>query len=184
MVVACEDLQFPGGEVLNGADLIMLPQQAGAPTPSAATFYVVNSRAVARTLRHPDNVLTVFADLEFPSGSLASLDGTTLGPDDSVRVTVTPDAGRYGLTLSPTGLLFSSGVGPTLTLSYARYGDISAGLASSRYPDAPAYAAALDVWREVGLDRWSVAASSGGTGSDGVTARMNGGGRYVAAAPR
>lgn len=162
----------------------MLPQQAGTPAPSAATFYVVNSRTVARTLRHTDNALTVFADLEFPSASLASLDGTTLGPDDSVRVTVTPDVGLYGVSLSPAGLTFSAGARPTLTLSYARYGNLSAGLGSSRYADAQTYAAALDVWREVGLDRWSRAAGSAATRSDVVTARISAGGRYTVAAPR
>jgi hypothetical protein len=181
---ACQDLQIPGGDQLTGADLIVLPLQAGTPAPGVVTFYAVNSRTVARTLRHPDNVLTVFAEVEFPTGSLASLDGVTLGPGDSVQVTVAPDPGVYGINVSPSGLAFSAAARPSVTFSYARYGDATAGLASSRYSTAADYAAALDVWREVGLDLWSVATGSAATGGDGVTARMSGAGGYVAAAPR
>jgi hypothetical protein len=176
-------LQIPGSGIPS-ADLIMLPQQAGSPPVSSVTFYAVNSRTVARTLRHSDGAATVFADLEFPPGALASLDGVPLGTADSVRVTITPDAGIYGITLSPAGLVFATSARPTVTLSYARYGDLSAGLVSFRYPDALSYAAALDIWRDAGVDRWIVAAGSGGTGGDAVTARVSGGGRYVAAAPR
>lgn len=164
--------------------MIILPQQAGAPPVSSATFYVVNSRTVARTLRHADGAATIFADLEFPLGALASLDGAPVGSLDSVRVTVTPDAGTYGITVSPDGLVFATGARPTVTLSYVRYGDLSAGLVSPRYPDALSYAAALDIWHEAGVDRWAVAPGSGGTGGDAVTARLSTGGRYVAAAPR
>ncbi|HXV86388.1 MAG TPA: hypothetical protein VD793_06800 [Gemmatimonadales bacterium] len=181
---ACQDLQFPGGEVVDGADLIMLPLQSGTPAPPAATFYVVNSRMVSRALRHPDNVLTLFADVEFPPGSLAMLNGIPVGPDDSVLVTVTPEAGLYGVAVHPADLEFSATARPRLTLSYARYGDLSAGPASGRYPDAASYAAALDLWRETGLDRWTPAVQSAATGSDAVTARLVRGGSLVAAAPR
>lgn len=162
----------------------MLPQQSGTPTVAAATFYAVNSRTVSRTLRHSDGAATLFADVRFPAGSLASLDGAPIGAGDSVRMTVTPDADTYGITLSPAGLAFAAGARPTVTLSYVRYGDLEAGLDSPRYPDVLSYATALDVWREVSVDRWAVAVGSGGTGSDAVTASLSGGGRYVAAAPR
>jgi hypothetical protein len=182
-LAACEDLQIPGTDV-PGSDLIVLPQQTGTPEVPAATFFAVNSRTVSRSLRHTDNVATLFADLRFPAGSLASLDGATLGPNDSVRVTVTADPDTYGISVSPDGLVFTAGARPMLTLSYARYGDLQAGLASSRYPDVVSYAAALDMWREVGFDRWSVAAGSTNTGQDAVSASLSDGGRYIVAAPR
>jgi len=170
--------------VVDGNQLLALPLQAAAPAVAGATFYVVNSRPVARSLRHGDGVSTLYADLEFPAGSIATLDGAPVGPDDSVRVTVTAAAGRYGITLSPAGLAFASSTHPTLTLSYARYGDLSVATTSPRYADATAFAAALDLWREVGLNRWSMAAGSGPTGADGVTGRLATGGSYLAAAPR
>lgn len=182
LLAACSDLTVPGTS-LSTSDLIILRQQAGAPSPGSATFYVSNARQVARSLRHSDGSLTLFAELQFPAGSLASLDGAPLGSNDSVRVTVDAEPGIYGLRISPPGLRFSVSARPSLRFSYARYGDLSVAAGSSRYPNPDAYAGALEIWREVGLERWSSAGGAGNPGTD-IRSSIAESGHYVVAAPR
>jgi hypothetical protein len=181
LLAACEDLNLPGTGVAT-SDLLILPLQAGASAPGSVSFYVHNGSTTTRSLTHSDGFNTVFASVSFPSGSLASLDGAALGPDDSVRVTLTPDAESYGLHLAPDGLQFSALGRPLLTFSYARYGDFSV-VAGSRYADATAYARALGVWRESSLDLWAGVAGSGDAGTS-VSAGLAQGGHYLVAARR
>ena len=161
---------------------MILPLAAGAPAPGAVSFYASNAHTTTRPLIHPDGFNTLFAQLTIPAGGLASLDGTPLGPNDSVLVTFTPDAGVYGVRIAPAGLTFASGAAPTLTLSYVRYGDVSVAT-GSRYADASAYESALAIWQEISPDAWTQTGQAGTPGSD-VTATLSQAGHYAAAAPR
>ncbi len=144
----------------------------------------MNSRATVRVLSHPDGSITAYMQLDVPAGALAALNGQPLGPNDSVMVTVSPRAGLYGFTISPTGLEFVNAFRPTATLFFARYGDFSVVAGSPTYASADAYAAALDIWRSVGIDRWEVAPSSRSSGTDQMSASIPEGGEFVLAAPR
>ncbi len=181
LLAACEDLTVPGGGVAT-SDLLILPLSNSAPPPASLSFYVSNARTTTRNLIHNDGFNTLFARVEFPSGSLASLDGVTLGLGDSVQVTLSADPGSYGIQLAPEGLRFASLGKPLLTFSYARYGDLSVAT-GSRYPDPAAYASALEVWRETSLDRWSSVGGSGDAGND-VSGSLSQAGHYLVAARR
>jgi hypothetical protein len=181
LLTSCEDLTIPGGGVPT-SDLLILPLSGTAPAPGSLSFYVSNARSRTVNLLHADGFNTLFATVEFPSGSLGSLNGVTLGLADSVLVTLSPDPGNYGVDLGPDGLRFASLGHPRLTFSYARYGDLSVAT-GSQYASATAYAAALEVWRETSLDLWSSVGGSGNTGND-VSASLSQGGRYLVAAPR
>jgi hypothetical protein len=132
-----------------------------------------------RTLRHPDQFNTLYLELRFPAGALASLNGQLLAAEDSVEVTVQALPGGYGFTLSPSGLVFSDSP-PTALFSFGRYADPSAALAV--FPDREAYLAALDIWSEVGVDRWATARGSGPAGIDEVRATAEAPGRFRLAA--
>jgi hypothetical protein len=181
-ITACENVNFPSGGTLATDDLLILPLSPSAPQPAGASFYVYNAHATTGTLLHNDGFNTLFAQLDFPRGSLARLNGVSLGADDSVLVTVTADAGVYGIRLAPDGLEFTPSGGPTLTLSYVRYGDLTVA-AGSRYADAAAYASALGTWFETSTDTWSQAGTGGAAGSN-VSATLAQPGHYIAAAPR
>jgi hypothetical protein len=162
-------------------DLVVLDLQGVAPAPAVATFMVSNDRATVRAIRHPDAFNTLYLELRFPAGSLGSLDGTAIGPADSVEVTVQPLAGGYGFTLSPSGLVLTAA--PTALFSFGRYADPSAGTAA--FGDTDAYLDALELWAEVTPDRWTIARGSGPAGVDEVQASVDAPGIYVlAAVPR
>lgn len=182
-MTACVDLTIPGSSVVDGADLLSLPLAAGAPPPAAASFYVANARTELRRLLHPDAFNSLYLQVEFPTGALASLDGTPLGPGDSVLVTLEPEPGWYGVTVRPAGLQFVSGRGPTATFVYAAYGDLSVVDGSPTYPSRAAYAAALSIWEQVGPDRWERVSGST-VGNETVAARLAAPGTYLVAALR
>ncbi len=181
LLAACEDLTIPGGS-LTTADLVILPLAAGAPEPGGVSFYASNAHPTTRSLIHPDGFNTLFAQVTIPAGGLASLDGTPLGPTDSVLVTFAADPGIYGVRLAPEGLQFAASAAVTLTLSYVKYGDLTVA-AGSRYADAAAYESALATWHETSPDAWSQMGGAGAPGSD-VRASLSQAGHYVAAAPR
>ena len=81
--------------------------QTTAPAPITTSFVVANDRPTVRQVLHPDAFNTPYVVLTFPGGSLASLDGTSLGPGDSVTIVIRPEVGLYGFTLSPRGLTFA-----------------------------------------------------------------------------
>lgn len=137
---------------------------------------------MVRSLLHSDGFNTRFVEVRFPAGSLASLDGLTLASGDSVLVTLRAEPGRYGVEITPDAVRFAAAARPSVTFTYVRYGDLTVA-AGSRYADADAYAAALDLWREVGLDLWSNVGGSGTTGTD-LGASITQAGRYLVAAPR
>ncbi len=180
LLAACEDLTLTGG--VTAANLIFLPLSSGAPVPADLSFYLSNAHATTRNLIHGDGFNTPFATVSFPAGSLASLDGGPLGPADSVQVTLTVDAAVYGVHLAPEGLRFASGARPTLSFSYAKYGDLAVAI-GSQYPDPAAYAAALAVWQEGSLGLWSEVGTAGSPGTS-VQGSLALGGHYVAAARR
>ncbi len=181
MLAACEDLTIPG-ETLATADLLILPLGSGAPAPASVSFYVSNAHPTTRNLIHNDGFNTLFARVQFPTGSLSTLDDAALGSNDSVLVTLSADGGVYGIRLDPEGLRFTSLGRPSLTFSYVRYGDLSAA-SGSRYADQTAYAGALDVWRETSLDRWTSTGGAGTALSD-LSASLPQAGHYLVAAPR
>ena len=160
----------------------MLPLQSAAPAPASATFYVSNARTVTRSLIHNDQFNTRFVEVQFPQGALASLDGTPLGAEDSVSVTLRSEPGTYGVEITPEGLTFSATARPNVTFNYVRYGDLTVAT-GTRYATQNEYAAALDVWREVGFDLWTNVGGSGSVGTD-LRASIPESGRYLAAAPR
>ena len=183
-VLGCDELIDPTTETLTTGELLILPLQRAAPPVAPTTFYVVNSRTVSRTILHPDNFNTLFARVEFPAGSVASLNGVAVGPADSVLVTVQPRPGQYGVTISPDGMEFSPTGRPQITFSFGVYADRSIADASGTYPDRDAYSDALEIWREVGLDLWTIAAGSAPAGFDAVRATTETTGQFVLAAPR
>lgn len=170
---------MPGNPTVPTADLVVLALDAAAPAPGSTTFFVPNGRSTVRTLRHPDQFNTLYLELRFPAGALAALNGQPLAPDDSVEVTVQPLVGGYGFTLSPSGLSFSGNL-PTALFSFGRYADPTAGTAA--FPDRETYLTALDIWRELSVDRWAIAGGSGPAGIDEVRATLDAPGRFRLAA--
>lgn len=183
-LAACGDLALPGLDTLATADLVILRVQSAAPQPHPLTFYVSNARRTTRRLVHPDGFNTLYVELDFPSGSLASVGGTALGPNDSVQVRVDPRPGEYGLTLSPSGLAFVAGREPTALFGFATYADASVADPSTRYASRLAYLDALTLWEEVSPGLWRRVAGSGTAGTDAVRGRVSAAGRVVVAAPR
>ncbi len=183
-LAACEKLVAPGGPRLTTGELIVLPVQTAAAAPAPATLFVSNGRSTVRNLIHADAFSTQYARLLFPAGSLASLNGQPLGSGDSVLVTVQARPGQYGITISPRGLSLSAGSLPTVVFSFGRYGDFTVAGSSTRYASAQEYATALDVWREVTADGWSMATGSRTAGTDAVEAQIEAPGDYAVAAPR
>lgn len=181
--MACTDLLPPDQTTVATADLVVLGLAPAAPAPAAAAFYVSNARTTVRALRHADAFSTLYLELEFAPGALASLNGAPLGSGDSVLVTVTPLPDAYGFTIAPAGLAFTPALAPTVVFSFARYADPS--VADGLFDSRDAYVGALDVWGEVGFDEWAVAAGSGPAGVDEIRATLETAGRYwVAAVPR
>lgn len=184
MVSACSDVSGPGGGTVATSDLIVLGVQSAAPGVAAQQVRVSNAGPTSIILRHADASLTPYAEVDFPPGALSSLNGTRLFDTSSVLVTVTPSAGGYGVTISPSGLEFTLSVVPTVTFFFARYADPSVAANDPTYPDATSYVAALDVWSEISVDQWRVANGSGAVGSDEVSAAIDAPGTYVLAAVR
>jgi hypothetical protein len=181
---ACQDVSFPGDQSVAGSELLVLGLSSSAPAVPGTTFWVTNGTTVVRTLRHADAQNTLYLQISFPAGSLENLNGQPLGPNDSVQVTVTPLSGGYGFTLSPDGLAFASGSGPTVLLSFGRYADATIASGDPTYPTVSDYLDALDIWQEVSVDRWSVAPGSGPAGTDEVRATVDMPGQYRLAARR
>ena len=180
MLAACTDLLPPDQTTVATADLVVLGLAPEAPAPATASFYVLNGATTVRTLRHADAFSTLYLELRFDPGALASLNGTPLASTDSVLITVTPLTGEYGFTLSPAGVAFTEGFLPTAVFSFGRYADPS--VADGLFASREGYVAALEVWREVGFDEWAVAAGSGPAGVDEVRASIEAGGRFWLAA--
>jgi len=179
-VAACTDVTPPTDSSVPTSDLVVLGLAPSAPQPAPASFYVSNARSAVRTLRHADGFNTLYLELRFPPAGLASLDGVPLSLTDSVLMTVEPLEGGYGFTLSPSGLAFTQGSVPTALFSFARYADPS--VADGVFPDRATYLAALEVWSETGVGRWTVARASGSAGVDEISAAVDAPGRHWLAA--
>ncbi len=184
LLSSCSDLALPSDELLSIADLLVLSQQAIAPAPAPHSFWVQNSRPSVERIKHPDAFNTLYLELEFPAHSILSLDGSPFTESDSVYVTVEPRLGAYGFTLSPSDIIFNSSASPSATFSFSVYGDASAGSTSATYTSNVDFVAALDIWREVSVDRWQVAPGSRSPGIDTFIATVESSGQYVLAAPR
>jgi hypothetical protein len=182
--VACSDATIPIETSLSTSDLLFLPLEAQAPAPVPTSFYVANSRTLLQRVLHPDAFNSLYAEIRFPAGALEALNGTPLGPNDSVLVTVEPAAAAFGLTLRPSGLDFAPNGAPTVTFSFAAYGDFAVADGSARYASRLEYAEALALWEDAGIDRWDRVSGSAFTGSDAVSGRLPVPGTYRVAAPR
>lgn len=182
-LAACGDLDFVGDTTLPTADLLILPLTPSAPAAPTATFFVANDRVTTRRLLHTDPFNSLYLEVRFPIGALATLNGNPLGAGDSVRVTLDPEPGGFGVTVSPNGLAFAAGARPSATFVFAAYGDVSVANGSS-YGSPTAYAQALALWYEVTPGRWRRVSGSGYTGNDAVAGPLAEPGTYIIAAPR
>lgn len=182
LVAGCADLVPPEDETAATSDLVVLALAPAAPAASGTTFWVSNQRATTASLYHADAQSNLYLRLQFPAASLRSLDGVTLGPDDSVAVTVQPRSGGYGFTMEPEGLVFADANRPTALFAFGRYGDPT--VADGIFADQTTYLRALDAWAEVGFDRWAVAPGSGPAGVDEIRGSLEAAGRVVLAARR
>ena len=136
------------------------------------------NEAMANLLGKPVQAMAGVPLRETPLGN------QPLGSGDSVLVTVQARPGQYGITISPRGLSLSAGSLPTVVFSFGRYGNFTVAGSSTRYASAQEYATALDVWREVTADGWSMATGSRTAGTDAVEAQIEAPGDYAVAAPR
>lgn len=167
------------------SELAVLVLQGSAPAPAGAQFMLRNNAPLTRNFSHPDNALTPYLRLTFPSGSTATVGGAAAGANDSVLVTVQHVAGTYGFTLSTSpAATFSSGNAPSATFFFGTYGDFTGSRAGSRYTTNNEFAQALGLWREESFDRFSEVPGSGPAGTDGVAGSLQGSGSYLAAAPK
>lgn len=183
-LAACEDLTLPGTETLTTSQLLILPLQSTAPTPGSLTFWVVNNRTTTRRLTHSDGFNTLYVEVAFPPGCLASLNGTPVGSADSVQVTLSPRAGTYGVTVSPAGLDFASGNGPSAVFSFSTYADASVADGSPTYTTRLDYLDALSIWEEITPGTWHRVSGSGSAGPDEVAGALPDPGDYALAAPK
>ncbi len=184
LTAGCGDVVDPQSPILASSELMILPLQTSAPAPAAATFSVSNMEVTVRVIVHDDQFNTPFLTLEFPAGCVESVAGQSLGQGESASVTAAPTSGLYGFTLSPSSLILTDGCGSTAEFSFGRYADLSVADGSSTYLDRAAYAAALELWRETGPDRWEIVPQSGPSGNDAIEGNMEASGSYVLAAPR
>ncbi len=180
----CGDVVDPQSPVLARSQLLILRLQTSAPAPATATFSVANAAATVHVIVHDDQFNTPFLTLEFPAGCVESVAGQSLGQGESASVTAAPTSGLYGFTLSPSSLMLTEGCSSTAKFSFGRYADFSVADGSSTYLDRAAYAAALELWRETGPDRWKIVPQSGPSGNDAVEGNMETSGSYLLAAPR
>ncbi len=184
LTAGCGDLVDPQSPILVTSELLILPLQISAPAPAAATFSVSNMAATVQVIVHDDQFNTPFLTLAFPAGCVESVAGQSLGQGESASVTAAPTSGLYGFTLSPSSLILTDGCGSTAKFSFGRYADLSVADGSSTYLDRAAYAAALELWRETGPDRWEIVPQSGPSGNDAIEGNMEASGSYVLAAPK
>jgi hypothetical protein len=184
LCAACSDLGPASETTVRDAGLLKVGIAAEAPLPGTVSFWVGNARATTVRLVHPDGFNSPYVEVEFPPGSLRSLDGTLLGPTDSVSITITPEPGGYGLTLRPAGLELVSSALPTARFVLAAYGDLSVADGSTTYASRTAYANALAIWEDIGIDLWGLVPGSRYAAGDLVTGRIPGPGRFRVAAPR
>ncbi len=183
LTAGCGDVVDPQSPIPS-SELLILPLQGSAPVPAAATFNVSNMAATVRVIVHDDQFNTPFLTLEFPAGCVESVAGQSLGQGESASLTAAPTSGLYGFTLSPSSLILTDGCGSTAKFSFGRYADLGVADGSATYLDRAAYAAALELWRETGLDRWEIVPQSGPSGNDAIEGNMEASGSYVLAAPK
>lgn len=143
---------------------------SGVP-PADTTLRVRRGEPRVVVLRHapPDNL--TFAELFFPADAFA-------GTGDSVRVTIRPRPGIYGIDLDTEAPLVSA----RLTFKYAVHFDAPAD-ARRRYGSATAFEQALAVG-QVRRDDTVVFLVSSRPGPDNLEAALPAAGRYVVGAPK
>ena len=180
--LGCSDLAIDSDVTLATSELLILGMQPAGGTLDVESAYVRNDREAFVRLQHADAFRTLYAEVRFPIGAIASLDGQPVGPTDSVLIQLDPESSSYGVTLSPPGLV--TGAAPRATFSFATYGDFSVADGSPTYQSRTEYASALTLWFETTVGRWQRVSGSSFTGADAVTGPLREPGRYLVAAPR
>jgi len=145
--------------------------ESGGAQPEDTTVALVPGGARTIILRRGDPDNSLFARLVIPAAA-------TSGPD-SVRLTLRPRPGLYGLDLEVDGSL---GQGAELTMSYAVHFVAPAG-ARTRYGSDLGFERALSLAQALPDGRLTFLPTTR-PGSDLVTAILPGPGRYLVAAPR
>jgi len=183
-VLSCGDLELVDDQSRSTADLLILGlQTAGRPVTPGTAFVKNGTETFVRAI-HNDQFRTLYLEVRFSPGSLASVDGQPLGMADSVLLVLEPALDVYGATVSPSDLAFTAATLPHATFTFASYGDLSVADGSSRYASRSAYADALALWYEGTPGRWERVTGSGFTGNDAVSGSLRRPGTYVVAAPR
>jgi len=159
-------------------------ESATGPAVDSFSTAELLSRPITARLLHADQFNTQYVEVRFPAGSIESVDGLMVGPQDSVLVEIEARDSQYGMTISPGTLVFSAGNLPGATFTYAVYGDRGVADGSATYPNRETYSAALDVWEQASVDRWQRATNSSTPGSDEVSGSLLTGGIFIVAALR
>jgi len=134
---------------------------------------VRNDRLLTVRLEHSDSAGTLFAEFRFTPRSIISVNGQPVCDTCTVLVTITPLPGLYAFTITPATLVFSAVGSPVVTLSYARYADLSVYDSSARYPSADAYSQALALWYERDPGTWQEERNSSHTGATTVLSAVD-----------
>ncbi len=179
---ACKgDQTMPLG--LHRAQLLALARSAAAEPPPAA-FSFPNNRLTTFSIRHTDTTHTLYAQFTFTPLSVVSRNDTILADTSTVSISVSITPGLYDLNVAPSTLGFNIAGGPTVTLSYGIYGDLSVFDSSAKYPSAAAFEQALELWREVAPDSWVPTRNSAHTGPSTISSALESPGTYLVAAPK
>lgn len=172
----------PGGAPGPSAPRVLAPRplaqvfvlEAGGAEQEDTVVAVAGGARRVVVLRRSAPDFGLFARLEFPDGSLRAPPGR-----DSVRLTLRPRPGLYGLDLGVEGAIEA---GATITFSYGMHFVAPAG-ARVRYGSDLAFEKELAIGR---LDEGGqlVFLPTTRPGSDLLRAPLPGPGRYLIAAPR
>jgi hypothetical protein len=156
--------------VLPRDSVLVLEAWGASPNDTTVSFSQSAGRIVI--LRHgpPDN--TVFAELAVPPDSSA-------GSRDSLRVTVRPRPGLYGVDIEASRPFTG---GATLTFKYPVHFSPPVAI-RDRYATRTAFERALGIGR-VTDDGRIILLPSTQPASDNLAAQIPGAGRYLVAAPR
>ena len=153
------------------ADRVFVMEMSGIPAEdTTVTFLAGTARTILLQHGPPDN--TVFAEVAFPSGSFS-------GGTDSVRVTLSPRPGVYGLEVT---MPRPPGPGATIRFRYPMH-IAPPRAAESRYGTRAKLEAALVVGRMLEGGTIGLLASSR-PASDNLQAPLAGAGTYLLIAPR
>lgn len=182
LVAACSSSSSGPAPGVPRASLVVLPDTG--PTPLDQAFLFKNNQLYQGTVVFNDSLNTVFADFTFPPHSVPFRNDTTLADTSLITVVVSVTPGTFEFTLGPSTLGFNAAGGPTVTVHYAAYSDLSVYSQSTRYATATAYSQALELWFEKTTDHWVEGRNSSHTGTSLISSGLETPGHYLLAAPK